>query len=314
MSIDRDDFSLFLREDGLGWQLEFRAELVLSLIRMSRFEDAVEGAIPLAGTPFQPCFLYARAWYEWSLGESKRALSLLKTSLELLERSDQGPLEFLIVDGTPVLTLGFSRFSVGHRRKTSYTLTARDVNSLKGVVRLLAFLHPRFGDCAISGEPRNGVCLPDEADPWLSLFGRCLSNPQCRLEMVEQLLVLWTQYPHSTGVTACTVFFLLLVDRSNQAVKICQSFIARRPYVSLIRALNIVCLYRTGQRTAALSQGEQLLARRRRDCEGWGPLFLGLLALEEGSIEVAYRFLRESALRGNRYATDLEETFRMTFG
>ncbi len=306
MGFQQEGFEDF-NKDGIRNNQELRAELVVALLRMGQFEDALNGALPLVGTRFQPWFLYAKAWHEWSCGRSTEAVCLLRKALSFLGELGNRPLEFLLHEGVPVMFAEFSGagLSVRYRTTPRRRLTVKDIKSpveAERIFQLLYFLLP----IAITGYPYGANAQPDEEDSWGQLFFCCLEESHCRIEMAQHLLELWKQFPFWVGVSASAVVFLLLVDREKEALQICQRFIAHRPYVSLMRTLHIACLYRSGHRTEAISEGEWLLAGDRRDSSGYGLAFLGLLAAKEGSFEVASRFVREAALRGNEYAFELE--------
>lgn len=296
--------------EHLSRNLALRAELTVELLRLCEYDSAVAGALPLVGTPYQAWFLHARAWQQWHRGEYAGARALLREALNLLGRGG-GLVDFLLVDDKPLILAEFSasgppsplraRQPVG-RQSSSIAM----VDSPRQAERLFVYVYPLLPIC-VSGvwlEPPHSDEM--ETDPWNVLLLASLGDERLRLAMARQLWSLWKQYPYRVAVTTSAAFFLMLCQEYTRAMKLCDTFLSRRPYISIIRALKMVCLYRLGRRQDALFQGEYLLAHGRRDGDGVGSLLLGMLALEEGAFEVASRFLQESAGRGNFDAAFLD--------
>ncbi len=297
---------------------ELRAELVLALLRMGRFEDAVDGALPLVGTTFEVWFLYTRAWQTWDSGDLETARGLLKDALKLRGQTKQEPAEFLVVDGRPVILSVFSRVvsvpdtpacspeETARGRRVLPSLMIEEIDSPSRADQLFAYLYPRLTIC-VTGYPYGTEDPPDY--PGDLLFWRALNDPECRYEMAFHLSNLWLEFPYRVGLTVSSVVFLLLVEEVELARTLCRAFIAQRPYVSLVRALHLVSLYRAGLRFEALREGEWLLAKERRDSLGFGHFFMALLAAKEGRGEVAARFAREAVTRrpDDLYAFELDE-------
>ncbi len=297
--------------DHMSQNFALRAELSLGLLRLARYEDAVNGALPLVGTKYQAWFMHARAWQEWDLGQPETARRLLKEALDLLGRSGTHPLDFVLIDGRPLMSVDFSCFSApcplrDKALPESATLPVKLLDSPVQVEKFFVFLYPQLPLCATGLWSEPVPSSETDIDFWGDLVTHSLSDRKFQLDMVDQLWKLWARHPFRVAVAASTAFYLILLSRYRAALKVCRTFLLQRPYISMIRALEIVCLYRLDRRHEALSQGEYLLAQGRRDNEGLGMLVLGQLALEEGEFEVASRLLQESAARGNLSAAMLE--------
>ena len=296
--------------EHLSRNLALRAELTVELLRLREYDSAVAGALPLVGTPYQAWFLHARAWQKWHRGESAGARALLRKALDLLGRGG-GLVDFLLVDDKPLIPAEFSAFGPPtplRARQTvgSPTPSIAMVDSPRQAERLFVYVYPLLPICVSGVWIESPHSDETDTDPWNDLLLASLGDERLRLAMARQLWNLWKQHPYRVAVAANAAFFLMLCHEHARAMKVCDTFLLRRPYISIIRALKIVCLYRLGQRQDALSQGEYLMAHGRRDGEGVGSLLLGMLALEEGAFEVASRFLQESAWRGNFDAAFLD--------
>lgn len=299
--------------DPMVQNLALRAELTLGLLRLARYEDAVNGALPLIGTKYQAWFIHARAWQEWDQGQPETARGLLKEALDLLGQSGTRPLDFVLIDGRPLMSVEFSCFSApcSLRDKAlpeKATFPEKLIDSPAQVEKFFVFLYPQLPLCVTGLWSEPALWSENDLDFWGDLVTHSLSDRQFQRDMADQLWKLWVRYTFRVAVAASTAFYFILLGRYRAALKVCRTFLLQRPYISMIRALEIVCLYRLGRRQEALSQGEYLLAQGRRDYEGLGLLVLGQLALEEGEFEVASRFLQESATRGNVCAAELERT------
>ena len=92
---------------------EFRASVVVTLLKGGLYEQALELSLPLVGTTHSPWFLYTRSWHYLSRGESQQAFRVLTDAYKSLDpdRTDEGdePAGFSFnSNGQPRLTSPFS--------------------------------------------------------------------------------------------------------------------------------------------------------------------------------------------------------------
>lgn len=89
---------------------EFRASVVVTLLKGGLYEQALELSLPLVGTTHSSWFLYTRSWHYLSRGESQQAFRVLREAYESLD-----PERLAEEDGPS----GFSFNSNGHPRLSS---------------------------------------------------------------------------------------------------------------------------------------------------------------------------------------------------
>ncbi len=292
--------------------LTLRAELTLCLLRLGRLDEAVEGALPLVGTEYQAWFLHARAWQEWARGREDEAREILRAAHRVVGKDPDGPVDFLLVGGRPLLAQEFSRNAVPgplapRLIPETKTLSPEAIRSPQDAARIFALLRPMLPLCATGYQASERTLSRREEDPWQTLVLRSLLDLPTLRGLAERLCLLSVDYPFRVSVAAGAAFYLILQERYSEALKICRTLLLRRPATSVVRALSLVCLYRLGRRGEVVSEGERLLTDPRGDRDGLGLLFLGIFASEEGAFEVALRFFRESAVRGNEFAQGLEQ-------
>ena len=287
-----------------------RAELVLGLLRLARFDDAVEASLPLIGGEFAAWFLYARAWQAWRQEEPHRH-ELLRAALQMRGSSDSAVVDFLTVEGKPLLSKEFSPRAapIPSSRPTLCELRTPQMLTTPGQAEQLhIYVHPLLFVCVTGSQEAVWDTGDPEIDPWGRLVLQSMDQQRLREALALRLLRLALRYPHRVAVATSAAFYLILTQRYEEALGVCQRCLRGRPYLSVLRALEILCLYRSGRRYRAQQRGAELLANLRRDTEGLGSLVLGALAAEEGAFEVAARFFEEAAARGSHNGALLSQS------
>lgn len=321
-----DEECLYFREPFLKCLEDpyFRATFVYLLIIESRFEKALEYALPLIGTGEDEWYMLARAWYEMAFGEIDDALKLYDKAKELVSVTNWSDIgtSILFDDlGRPKLTFPFlGPLAPPPDRRPAFPTSSfvRDLNinfrSLDSLALLRYHRQHRLETERLAGEMAvwiermlhldfyqarkavRSICLakagPDEAVSYLYSLFYCDVYLEMAGEVFWRLSYDWG-FESALGEVACYLNYLLGNYNYQQAEVVAEHLLASKAGSGSLICANL----------KALVLNERGLWHKANEL--WGQLIdkypdrsvtfmvVGWQALSYGKKDVAARYFHE---------------------
>ena len=295
---------------------QLRAQLALRLIESGEYEQALQAALPLVGTAFQCCFLFARAWQLRETGDVETARQVLAESLAQLQPKldlETGPFLFFKADGTIAHLEEFYRLTLPERVFSEARLDDSELSRIAASVlstedslkrpftamtlkKIYRQLRPLVPVCVSPYEVARAAFQP-EALPgnlyWEFLCQRFESR-QTIESTAQELLVLHSIHGPSFSLSGLVGFFLAIAERYEECLAISDALLDEHPKNCVAGNLRALALHRTGR--PWLAQEQWRVTLKACPYESLNYVFLGLIALENGTQDVSIRFLHEAVI------------------
>lgn len=295
---------------------QLRAQLTLRLIESGDYEQALQAALPLVGTDFQCCFLFARAWQLRAAGELEMAQQVLAESLAQLQPElalESKTCHFFESDGAVAYLEDFSLPTLPDSNLLEARLSYSELSRIAELVlsteetlerpfsqltikKIYRQLRPLIPVCVSPYEVAKAAFLREAwpGNPYWNFLCERFETRGAIESTADELLLLHGIHGPSFSLSGLAGFFLAIADRYEECLAVSDALLERHPKSLVAGNLRALALHRT--RRPWLAQEQWRVTLKTRPYESLSNVVLGLLALENGATDSSFRFLHEAVL------------------